>query len=85
MTKRWRRGVVRTDFLAGANATGATMRAPRCSGPRGRNAGFTGRHPWIEVNPNMAEINVEADRADRRGRLRALPPADPAGGARSRW
>jgi oligo-1,6-glucosidase len=30
----------------------------------GEHAGFTDGEPWIPVNPNAAEINVEAARAD---------------------
>jgi oligo-1,6-glucosidase len=31
------------------------------------NAGFTGGTPWIKVNPNYPQINVELDRADPDG------------------
>jgi len=30
----------------------------------GRNAGFSDGEPWIGVNPNAAEINVDSERAD---------------------
>jgi oligo-1,6-glucosidase len=33
----------------------------------GPQAGFTDGTPWIEVNPNHATINVDADRADPDG------------------
>ena len=48
------------------------------------NAGFTAGEPWIAVNPNHAEVNVAAERADPRSvlnhyrRLIALRKAEPA-------
>ena len=51
----------------------------------GPHAGFTTGEPWLGVNPNHAEINAEAARADVGLGLPPLPPADraparPAGG-----
>ena len=35
-----------------------------CSGPKLPQAGFTTGRPWLAVNPNYQEINVEAALAD---------------------
>ena len=35
----------------------------------GPNAGFSAGEPWIDVNPNYSEINVEAEQSDGDGIL----------------
>ncbi|SMY06284.1 glycoside hydrolase family 13 protein [Flavimaricola marinus] len=56
-------GVTPEDFIAGANANGRDNARTPMQWTGGDQAGFTSGTPWIEVNPNSAEINVEADRA----------------------
>ena len=48
------------------------------------HAGFTTGTPWLAVNPNHAEINAEAARADPDSVLPPLPPADRAAPHRAR-
>ncbi len=60
-------GVSFDDFLAGANANGRDNARTPMQWSAGPNAGFTTGTPWIGVNPNHAEVNVEADRADPEG------------------
>ena len=61
------RGVSFDDFMAGANANGRDNARTPMQWTAGNHAGFTTGAPWIEVNPNHTEINVEADRADPDG------------------
>lgn len=61
------RGVRPEDFIAGANANGRDNARTPMQWTAGHNAGFTDGAPWIEVNPNHADINVDADRADPDG------------------
>lgn len=61
------RGVPVADFLKGANANGRDNARTPMQWDAGPQAGFTTGTPWIEVNPNHATINVEADRADPDG------------------
>jgi oligo-1,6-glucosidase len=60
-------GVSEADFIAGANANGRDNARTPMQWSAGPHAGFTDGEPWIEVNPNHAEINVEADRSDPDG------------------
>jgi oligo-1,6-glucosidase len=60
-------GVSEPEFIAGANANGRDNARTPMQWTAGPNAGFTDGAPWIEVNPNHAAINVEADRADPDG------------------
>jgi oligo-1,6-glucosidase len=60
-------GVSEADFIAGANANGRDNARTPMQWSAGRHAGFTAGEPWIEVNPNHAEVNAEADRADPEG------------------
>jgi oligo-1,6-glucosidase len=60
-------GISEAAFIAGANANGRDNARTPMQWSAGRHAGFTQGEPWIEVNPNHAEINVEADRADPDG------------------
>lgn len=61
------RGVTTEEFIAGANANGRDNARTPMQWSAGPQAGFTTGEPWIEINPNAAEINVEADRADPEG------------------
>jgi oligo-1,6-glucosidase len=71
------------DFIAGANVNGRDNARTPMQWTGGDQAGFTTGTPWIEVNPNHAGINVEADRADPDGvfdfyrRLIALRTSSP--------
>ena len=56
-------GVSEAAFIAGANANGRDNARTPMQWTAGPQAGFTNGTPWIEVNPNHSEINVEADRA----------------------
>ncbi|WP_349365225.1 MAG: alpha-glucosidase [Roseitalea porphyridii] len=60
-------GLAMEDFLAGANLSGRDNARVPMQWTGGPQAGFTTGTPWIEVNPNHAEINVAADRADPDG------------------
>ncbi|MGZ9809933.1 alpha-glucosidase [Pseudoroseicyclus sp. H15] len=55
------------EFISGANANGRDNARTPMQWSAGENAGFTSGTPWIEVNPNHTEINVEADRSDPDG------------------
>ncbi|WP_425098603.1 glycoside hydrolase family 13 protein [Tropicibacter sp. S64] len=61
------RGVSPEAFIAGANANGRDNARTPMQWTGGTNAGFTDGTPWIEVNPNHGQVNVEADRADPNG------------------
>lgn len=60
-------GVSEEDFIKGANANGRDNARTPVQWTAGEQTGFTSGTPWIEVNPNHTEINVEADRADAEG------------------
>jgi oligo-1,6-glucosidase len=60
-------GVSEAEFLAGARANSRDNARTPMQWTAGPNAGFTRGRPWIGVNPNKAEINVAADRADPNG------------------
>ncbi len=60
-------GVSPEAFIAGANANGRDNARTPMQWTDGPQAGFTDGTPWIEVNPNHAQINVAADRADPKG------------------
>ena len=55
------------DFIAGANENGRDNARTPMQWSADKQAGFTSGTPWIDVNPNHTEINVEADRADPQG------------------
>lgn len=55
------------DFIAGANENGRDNARTPMQWSAHDQAGFTSGTPWIGVNPNHREINVEADRADPKG------------------
>nr|WP_093418699.1 alpha-glucosidase [Tranquillimonas alkanivorans] len=58
-------GMSSEEFIAGANANGRDNGRTPMQWTPGPQAGFTTGEPWIEVNPNHEEINVETDRARR--------------------
>ena len=58
------KGMSEADFLAGANLNGRDNARTPMQWSDAPQAGFTTGEPWIEVNPNYRQINVEADRAD---------------------
>ena len=58
------RGVAPETFIAGANRNSRDNSRTPMQWTAGPNGGFTNGTPWIEVNPNCAEINVAQDRAD---------------------
>ena len=60
-------GVPLDEFIAGANTNGRDNARTPVQWTGGPGAGFTTGTPWIDVNPNHARINVEADRADPDG------------------
>ncbi|GHD50094.1 alpha-glucosidase [Mycetocola manganoxydans] len=51
------------SVLAGVHARGRDNARTPMHWDASEHAGFTTGKPWIEVNPNYPEINVEADRA----------------------
>lgn len=61
------RGLSERDFLAGANLNGRDNARTPMQWTAGPGAGFTTGTPWLALNPNHAEINVAADRADPDG------------------
>ncbi|CTQ31409.1 glycoside hydrolase family 13 protein [Jannaschia rubra] len=61
------RGEELEDFLTGVNANGRDNARTPMQWSDAPNGGFTTGRPWIGVNPNHAEINVAADRADPDG------------------
>ena len=58
------RGVPVETFISGANRNSRDNSRTPMQWTAGPNAGFTNGTPWIEVNPNFADINVAQDRAD---------------------
>lgn len=61
------RGMSKADFIAGANANGRDNARTPMQWDATPGAGFSTGTPWLALNPNHAEINVAADRADRDG------------------
>jgi len=57
-------GLPESDFIAGANANGRDNARTPMQWSAAPHGGFTTGTPWIEANPNCAEINVEASLAD---------------------
>lgn len=55
------------EFIAGANENGRDNARTPMQWSADDGAGFTSGTPWIEINPNHTEVNVEADRADPAG------------------
>lgn len=55
------------EFIAGANANGRDNSRTPMQWNADTQAGFTTGIPWIEVNPNHKDINVEMDRSDPDG------------------
>ncbi|MGR3757510.1 MAG: glycoside hydrolase family 13 protein [Tranquillimonas sp.] len=62
-------GIAAEEFIAGANANGRDNSRTPVQWTDGPQAGFTSGTPWIEVNPNHAEVNVAAERRDPDGVL----------------
>ncbi|MEQ3626208.1 MAG: alpha-glucosidase [Celeribacter sp.] len=58
------KGVEPQEFIAGANRNSRDNARTPMQWSAAAHGGFTSGTPWIEVNPNYPEINVEADRAD---------------------
>ncbi|RYE09560.1 MAG: alpha-glucosidase [Hyphomicrobiales bacterium] len=57
-------GLPEADFIAGANENGRDNSRTPMQWSAGPNAGFTSGTPWIDVNPNHTQINVEAAEHD---------------------
>jgi len=55
------------EFLDTANTNGRDNARTPVQWTAGRHAGFTNGEPWIDVNPNHTNINVEQDRHDPNG------------------
>ncbi|WP_321337075.1 alpha-glucosidase [uncultured Cohaesibacter sp.] len=62
-------GVSESDFIAGANTNGRDNARTPMQWTAGPNAGFSAGEPWIDVNPNYSEINVEAEQSNGDGIL----------------
>lgn len=60
-------GVAEEDFLAGARANSRDNARTPMQWSASAQAGFTGVKPWIPVNKNHTQINVEKDRSDPNG------------------
>ncbi|WP_299613283.1 alpha-glucosidase [uncultured Tateyamaria sp.] len=60
-------GVSDADFIAGANTNGRDNARTPMQWNTTAQAGFTCGTPWIDVNPNYADINVADDRRDPDG------------------
>ncbi|MEN9855147.1 MAG: hypothetical protein RLZZ157_273 [Pseudomonadota bacterium] len=60
-------GVVEEDFLAGARANSRDTARTPMQWSASAQAGFTDAKPWIPVNQNHTQINVEQDRSDPNG------------------
>jgi len=60
-------GMEPEDFLAAARENGRDNARTPVQWSGGPQAGFTDGTPWIDVNPNHAEINVARDLADPDG------------------
>lgn len=57
-------GYAKEDIIASINAKGRDNARTPMQWDATPNAGFTTGQPWLHVNPNYAEINVEASLAD---------------------
>jgi oligo-1,6-glucosidase len=77
------RGMTEAEFIRGANENGRDNARTPMQWTAGPNAGFSTGTPWIEVNPNHATINAEAEQPRQGGifatykRLAALRKAHP--------
>ncbi|WOI56467.1 alpha-glucosidase [Palleronia sp. LCG004] len=60
-------GLGHDEFMAGVNLNGRDNARTPMQWDGRAGAGFTKGTPWIGLNPNHAEINVAADRADPDG------------------
>ena len=60
-------GVSAADFIAGANAHGRDNARTPMHWDDSIHAGFTTGTPWIDVNPNHAQINARNDCSDANG------------------
>lgn len=60
-------GVAEEDFLAGARANSRDNARTPMQWSASAQAGFTDAKPWIPVNKNHTQINVEKDRSDPNG------------------
>jgi oligo-1,6-glucosidase len=60
-------GVTEADFLAGARASSRDNARTPMQWSAGLEAGFTTGAPWIAVNENYPQLNVERDRANLDG------------------
>jgi oligo-1,6-glucosidase len=61
------KGVSKQAFVDGANTNGRDNARTPIQWDETPQAGFTTGHPWIDVNSNFHDINVETDRADPEG------------------
>ena len=61
------RGGSLEEFLAGANANARDHARTPVQWTAGTWAGFSSVEPWMALNPNYRDINVEADRANPDG------------------
>ncbi|QDF97212.1 glucohydrolase [Azoarcus sp. DD4] len=57
-------GVPPAEMLAGIHANGRDNARTPMQWSAGDNAGFSSGQPWLKLNPNHSEINVEAALAD---------------------
>lgn len=62
--ERLAQGYAKEDIIASINAKGRDNARTPMQWDATPNAGFTTGQPWLHVNPNYAEINVEANLAD---------------------
>lgn len=62
---RLARGFAEKDILESIYAKGRDNARTPMQWDKSQNAGFTTGTPWLEVNPNYTEINVEAARKDK--------------------
>ena len=60
-------GVAEADFLAGARANSRDNARTPMQWSAAPHAGFTSGTPWIAVNENFPDLNVERDRSDPDG------------------
>jgi len=61
------KGVSQQVFIEGANINGRDNARTPVQWNKGPQAGFTTGQPWIDVNSNFHNINVDDDRADPDG------------------
>ncbi|GIO37704.1 alpha-glucosidase [Paenibacillus antibioticophila] len=62
--ERLAQGYAKEDIITSINAKGRDNARTPMQWDATPNAGFTTGQPWLHVNPNYAEINVEANLAD---------------------